>query len=341
MKNKLRVGIVGLGHIAETTYLNAIANSRFTTFVSACDTDKSRFSLLDQEVSTYSDFREMINKEELDFVIDLTPHNVHFEVLKAAAEAGICVLKEKPLARSLDEAIAMDTLSKKAGISVMVALQRRYSEMYGRFRNFVGEVKNPFLAELKYTIFVEKPDSGWRGKRESAGGGCILDMGYHLIDLMIWYLGLPDRVCVKMSSKAVGRNYDAEDTAAILFEYHKGPYGTMTISRSYSPQTESIRLTGSNGFCELQKEFIRICDTKGKEQKRVEKQFNKSDLATKEIDYFARTLRGEVKPMSSIAENMHHMAFVEACYESVKKGGFAEPKMLLSEAGVPVDNARS
>ena len=61
---------------------------------------------------------------------------------------------------------------------------------------------SPFFVDVKYTLFVDNLHEGWRGQRDSAGGGCIIDMGYHMIDMVIWYFGLPDNLHAEFSSKA-------------------------------------------------------------------------------------------------------------------------------------------
>jgi predicted dehydrogenase len=68
-------------------------------------------------------------------------------------------------------------------------------------------------------------------------------MGYHLIDMILWYFGLPDRVLADLSVEArPDRTYDAEDTALIHFGYESGLYGSLLLSRFIGPKTEQIRL---------------------------------------------------------------------------------------------------
>ncbi|UJB44828.1 Gfo/Idh/MocA family protein [Streptomyces sp. A1-5] len=79
------------------------------------------------------------------------------------------------------------------------------------------------------------------------GGGCLADMGYHLIDLLLWYLGLPDRVLADTSTAVSGTEYDAEDTSLVHLAYGCGLYGSLLVSRSAGPKTEHLAITGPPG----------------------------------------------------------------------------------------------
>ena len=73
-------------------------------------------------------------------------------------------------------------------------------------------------------------------------------MGYHLVDMLLWYFGLPDRISADMSVTArPDRAYDAEDTALVHFSYDSGLYGSLLLSRFLGPKSEQIRLVGSRG----------------------------------------------------------------------------------------------
>lgn len=267
----------------------------------------------------------------MDFVICLAPHNIHLPILESATKHKVNVLKEKPLARSLSEALEMQRLAKRAKIKVMVSLQRRFNTLNSDFVDMIGRLTSPFYSEFRYTKMIRNPNEGWRGQKACAGGGCTLDLGYHLVDMLIWYLGLPDRVCMESSTKAVEAKYDAEDTSAVLFGYDSGLYGSMLLSRAYSPETEQVRLTGSNGFCELLKESA--CFSEGNIiKKQLRKSYDIVGLVSDEIDYFANAIITGEKIKSSIEDNIPHMTFIESCYESERTKKYVLTKKVLGGA---------
>ncbi|MGH8933230.1 MAG: Gfo/Idh/MocA family protein [Egibacteraceae bacterium] len=93
-----------------------------------------------------------------------------------------------------------------------VTLQRRFNPIYTTFCQLYDQIGRPFVLDAEYTVYTDDPASGWRGDVSLAGGGCIIDMGYHMIDMLLWYFGLPDRVLAGFSAAArPDLDYDAED----------------------------------------------------------------------------------------------------------------------------------
>ena len=136
----------------------------------------------------------------------------------------------------------------------MVTLQRRFNPIYTSFLQLADQIGTPFVVDAQYTLHTPDPSEGWRGKTAKAGGGCVIDMGYHLIDMILWYFGQPDRILADLSVSArPDREYDAEDTALIHFAYVSGLYGSLLISRFIGPKREQIRLVGSKGIVQLER----------------------------------------------------------------------------------------
>ena len=209
-------------------------------------------------VQGYTDFREMFKAEQLDFVVVCVPHNIGRTVIETAAEHQIHILKEKPFATTMSEARDLAQICAQANVQLMVTLQRRFNPVYTSFTQLADQIGMPFMVDAQYTLFVDDPSEGWRGKTEKAGGGCIIDMGYHLVDMILWYFGVPDRVLADISVSArPDREYDAEDTALIHFGYDSGLYGSLLLSRFIGPKTEQIRLVGSKGIVHLERGRIR------------------------------------------------------------------------------------
>jgi predicted dehydrogenase len=67
-------------------------------------------------------------------------------------------------------------------------------ERHTAFRQMADQIGTPFFVDAQYILAVDDPAAGWRGRSDLAGGGCLVDMGYHVIDLLLWYFGLPDRI---------------------------------------------------------------------------------------------------------------------------------------------------
>jgi predicted dehydrogenase len=329
---KLRAGVVGLGKQALEDHIPGLQSSDGAELVAVCDEDPEvvREYQYQFRVSGYTDFHEMFRSEQLDMVIVTVPHHIGRAVIEAAAEHRVHVLKEKPFATTLSDAQELAKRCEESGIHLMVTLQRRFNPIYTSFTQLADQIGTPFVVDAQYTLHITDPSEGWRGISAKAGGGCIIDMGYHLIDMILWYFGLPDRVLADMSVEArPDRTYDAEDTALIHFGYDSGLYGSLLLSRFIGPKTEQIRLVGSRGIVHLERGRIRRLTNGGEAVEALSREQSWPSAATSQIDYFCRVIEGLRPNVSGPKENLAHMSFIAACYESAKTHAYINPKEML------------
>lgn len=328
---KYRAAIIGIGNHAIKTYLPGFQYSHLAQLRALCDINSEKLAQDPNhvEVAIYKDYRQLLASEDIDFVIITTPHDTHRDIVEAAAERGVHVLKEKPFAQNLEEGLYLKKVCEDAGIHLMVTLQRRFDPIYMNLGRMIEQIGDPFFFEAKYTLFVDAPGEGWRGNVKQAGGGCILDMGYHLIDVMIWQFGLPERIVAEFSSRAHPEDkYDAEDTALILVGYEGGLYGSLTLSRYYPPKTERLRVIGSRGMVEVEKDNIRRLKSNGDVVEAIMREHN-WPVATTQIDYFCKVIRGQKENIGDANYHLQHLAFIQACYQSKLRRGYINPKELL------------
>ena len=315
---KHRVGVVGLGARATKVLPDALRHTA-VELKAVCDVDANRLSTW-HGVPTFTECEEMLDKVNLDFIVVMTPHHSHLPLVRAAARRGVHVLKEKPFARSLEEALEIQRVCDAANIHLMTSLPRRFNLNYKLFHEWVHRVGQPFFAEFTYTKFVEQPGHGWRGHKSLAGGGCIIDLGYHMVDMILWNLGLPDRVHASISASAApNSSYDAEDTALVGFRYANGLHGSLTLSR-FLPAHERVRLAGSEGILEATPHELRFLRSDGVEIEAKALSNQRSEFA-EQLDYFSGVIRGEKPNFASPTEHLLHARFVDACYTSHKHRG--------------------
>lgn len=329
---KLRAGVVGLGKQALEDHIPGLRASDGATLVAVCDenADIVRAQQNQHQVRGYVDFRKMFSEECLDFVVVCVPHDIGAIVIQEAAKHKIHVLKEKPFAMSMEEARTLADVCERTKTKLMVTLQRRFNPIYTSFTQLADQIGTPFVVDAQYTLHIDDPSAGWRGTSAKAGGGCVIDMGYHLIDMILWYFGLPDRVFADVSVSArPDREYDAEDTALIHFAYDSGLYGSLLLSRFIGPKSEHIRLVGSSGIVHLERGLIRRLTNNGAVVESLSREQAWPSAAACQIDYFCRVIEGMRPNVSGPTENLSHMSFIAACYESARTHIHINPKELL------------
>lgn len=338
---KLKAAIIGLGHQSIEDHIPGLKESRFASLEAICDSDEGKLREWQEklQVRGYRDFLELFDSEELDFVVAAIPHNLYKEIIEEATKRRIHILKEKPFARSLQEAFYFKRLCDENKVQLMTTLQRRFNPIYAVFFQLKDQIGELFYIDAKYTLFVDNPHEGWRGIKEIAGGGCVIDMGYHIIDMLIWYFGLPDKIHAEFSSKARPEaKYDTEDTAHVLFSYDDGPHGSLILSRFYPPKTENITILGSKGIIEVKRGSIRRLKNNGKVIESLTREYSWSTAATNQIDYFCRVIRGEKENVGSPEYHLQHVSFIDACYKSKYEGSYINPKELLKFHGKQISH---
>lgn len=319
----MKVGVVGLGGQATSDHLPAIAQSDNIELVGVCDSDPTIAQRYASEfgVPGYTTHQELLATPGVDFIIVTVPHGAHREVVESAILAGVHVLKEKPFAINYEDATHLARLSKERDVQVMTALQRRFSPTYRSFFELAAQIGDPFAIDVQYTLNIARPDVGWRGQRAIAGGGCLIDMGYHMLDLLLWYVGQPDRVAASISTNAVpDRDYDAEDTANVLMTWNSGLHGTMRISRSMPPKTERFRISATEGIVEIERGVIRRFDQSGKLLDELWRQPSWEESAAAQLVHFCEVIRGNKVNDSSPEKHVEHLAFIDAAYRAAATG---------------------
>ncbi len=335
-QGRLKAGIVGLGHQSIEDHIPALKQCTDADFVAVTDIDLLKLEKFKKEnpaIHAYTSHEEMFTKEKLDFIILALPHHLHFEVTKSAVLKKINILKEKPFTTDLAQARELERLATKNKVIISTTLQRRFNPIYTTFHQFFDKIGSPFFFESKYTFYTNEPHTGWRGQKKLAGGGCLIDMGYHLLDLLLWYFGVPDGVIAESSCKAKEDViYDAEDTIALLFDYHKkGFFGSVLISRSMAPKQEYLNVFGTRGSIHLERGKIERLSLDGVVQESLHREQGWPSAAFDQINYFVQVIKGKKLNINGPEEQFKHLAVIEAIYLSQKKSCYIDPNEILKK----------
>ncbi|HYD47305.1 MAG TPA: Gfo/Idh/MocA family oxidoreductase [Terriglobales bacterium] len=208
-----RLGFVGLGWIGRHR-LRAVAESELAEIVALCDPspaciDEAR--AIAPQAQPAAGIDELVDLD-LDGLVIATPNALHQQQTIAALQRGIAVFCQKPLARTASETEQIVAAARAANRDLDVDLSYRQVRAMQVVRKTLQEhaIGKVFAAEL---IFHNAygPDKPWFYQRELAGGGCVLDLGIHLIDLLLWGLGEPSVVSVDSRLFARGLRLGAEE----------------------------------------------------------------------------------------------------------------------------------
>jgi len=261
--NKLRIGVIGLGigrHHIQSYQTNPRAE-----VVAIADQDEARLKEIGEQFSIkqrYQSAEEMLAKEQLDIVSVCTPNKFHAPLTIAALQAGAHVLCEKPMAMNAAEAQQMLDVAKSTGKRIMINFSYRFTP---DARALQAQVAAGALGEIYFarTVWHRRRGlpgfGGWFGQKELAGGGPLIDLGVHRLDLALWLMGYPKPVWVMGSSyhhigsrlaKEQGKKFDVEDLAAGFVKFANG--ATLEVEASWAAniaenELMETRLLGTKG----------------------------------------------------------------------------------------------
>lgn len=281
---KLKVGVIGLGYQSLEDHIPAIYSPQDVELAGVVEIDKEKinsFSKKHPNIKIYKNFDDLLQDQKIDFVIIALPHFLHYEMTKKAILNKIHILKEKPFAISLKQSQELKKLADENNIQIMTTLQRRFNPIYSIFFQLIDKIGRSFYLDMVYTFYTENPHKGWRGKKELAGGGCLIDMGYHMTDFLMWYFGLPDKVFAEMSYFAKeGISYNAEDTARVIFKYEtKNLWGSLLVSRVIHLKQEYLNVYGTRGIIHLERGKIERYSSNGELQESLKREYSWSSVA--------------------------------------------------------------
>ncbi len=206
MKDKLRLGVIGAGSFGNT-HLDGISKVYNAEAVAICDVEREKAEALAKKFhieSVYTDYRELLKREDIDAVTLPLPDQVHKEITIAALRAGKHVLCEKPMALDLEECKEMVRVAKETGMQLMVGQIGRYTPGFLEAKRLLdeGAIGELFMIESEYAHDYSAigGQGGWRvtPEREPViGGGC------HAVDLVRMIAGNPSEVFAYANNKSL------------------------------------------------------------------------------------------------------------------------------------------
>lgn len=259
MTADLRVGVIGLGKFG-TFHAEAAAALPGVQVAALCSRTLDRAQALADRFPgavAYDNVATMLAQANLDAVLIATPHKQHFEPAMQAIRAGVAALVEKPLTTSLAEANELVVAAEEAGVALGTVFQRRYFPAAIRMREAIerGRLGRVAAAELVALLgrdraYYEQDD--WRGSWAGEGGGVLLTMAVHYIDMLNWLLGTPTSVYGRWDTLKHGDYIDVEDVAGAVVTYSSGAIATIqamtTFENGFASQPSTTTQHRAPGF---------------------------------------------------------------------------------------------
>lgn len=258
----MKVATIGAGSIANYAHLPGYQRLAGVEVAAICDIDETKLKAMAAKYNvakTYTDYRKML-KSGLDAVSICLPNYLHAPATIAALEAGCHVLCEKPMAMTAVEAEKMVDAAKASGKVLMMSFNNRYrtDTLALKKRIEAGNLGDIYFAKAGWERRRGIPGWGsWFTRKEQSGGGSLIDIGVHALDLTLWLMGMPEPVAVSGATYAkfgmtpgYGSGgwgtpdekgfFDVDDLASAMIRFANG--ATMFLQSSWASHIEREKM---------------------------------------------------------------------------------------------------
>jgi predicted dehydrogenase len=346
MADAIRVGVIGAGFIGRV-HLDQFRKQPGVRLVGVTDlirplAEKAAAEYGVEEVFASAD--ALISSPDIDVVVVGVPNLHHRDFAVKALRAGKDLLLEKPMALNVAQASEIARVQKETGRILMIDHQMRYLWPYRQAAEQVkaGELGRIYNAKTGWWRLKGIPGWGsWFTRSDESGGGPLIDIGVHMLDLAIWLMGSPKPVEVfgstyaEFGPKKIGigtwgtpqwdGRYDVEDLASALVRFDNG--ASLSLEVSWAVHTDSdngsfVHLMGTDGGVSIYNTRLKYMSQKFGRPYSVDvpQPADVPDARSLLTAHFLECVRERKTPFIAAESGVVNMAIIDAIYKSAKSG---------------------
>lgn len=341
---KLRYGCVGAGGIARSKHIKHYKEFENIELVSICDSNEELAKDVAEQFgfkAYYSDYRDMLEKEKLDLISVCTPNFLHYPVTTLALEKGIHVHCEKPIALNSNEAQMMVDAKNKSGKKLMIGLNNRFTNHAWFVKRYADEglFGDIYHVRCGWKRVRGIPGrGGWFTTKAMSGGGPLIDLGVHFMDLAMYFIGYPNPISVSGATyckfdknQSVNRsgyamtadkrgNMDVEDMAVGFVRLDNGV--TMDIEFSWASNIEQdetfYEIRGTKGGAIYRNDELKIVTEQVSTVVTMKPNLN-FKCPVNEFRHFIDCIENDLEPIAKPEEAVIMMKIIDGIYQSSEK----------------------
>ncbi len=245
--------IIGAGGIADRRAIPAILADENNEIVALMDKVPTVAEKLGAKygVKYYSDEKLMLKENECDCVYIGTPVFCHYEQALTALSYGVNVFMEKPIAMNAELGEDLVEKFKKAGKQLTIGYMMKYHNLHEKARKMVrnGDIGKVNNVRLQFSCWYPDIKGAWRQNKSLGGGGALIDLGVHCIELIEYVLN-EEIVEVKGFANTQTFNYEVDDSAVIAFKTESGTLGHIDVNFNIpdNASESKMELYGDKGY---------------------------------------------------------------------------------------------
>lgn len=345
---KLRWGVIAAGGIADRRTIPGLMRARNAALTAVMEVDMALAERIRAKYGApraYDSEAALLADPEVDAVYIASPVWLHARQTRMAADAGRHILLEKPLALNAAEAEALVAYCDARGVRIAAGLVMRFGACVNAMREAIakGRIGDVVSGYAHFTCWYPDMENAWRQSREKAGGGALIDMGMHCVDLLQYVTGSPVREVAAFSDTLTFR-YPVEDSSMVLLRLENGAqcvvqsnfnipdaaakwrlefFGTRgrllgdgVLGQTDGGRVDALFLDGAQGY-EAQQDVV--------SGRGVELPVEFGNIYCREIESFSESILRGTPLAVPASEAVSVQRVVEAAYRSSETRAFARP----------------
>jgi myo-inositol 2-dehydrogenase/D-chiro-inositol 1-dehydrogenase len=319
-----KLGLIGLGYVGQIHLRHSLKlpNARI---VAAADLSKRALVKAKHAgvKETFTDYKQLLADPEIDGVIIALPTHLHLECARQATEARKHIFMEKPIARNVEEAKEIVSAADKHSVKLMIGYPLRFDREFLELKQRVqqgilGEVEIAYAAYISSGPFFHRaegyaptPVPEWWFNKDLTGGGVLIDLGSHVINLLRWYFGEVTDIRAHFEHRL---HMDLEDSAVCLARFKSGTVGVINVGWFSQEYQLRLELLGSVKHAVVDHKPSNILSTAVQMLTTGRSRFY--DAHYSELQYFANCLAKDLCPSPSGQDGLKDLEAIAQAYRS-------------------------
>lgn len=320
ISKQVKVGLIGCGSLGSlharniescgNAILTALCSRKLETAIALSDE-------LHSSPKPYDDYRKMMETQDLDAVCVVTPNNTHYDIVLAAAEYGLHVFCEKPMALRVEDCDEMMAAMDKSGAYLMLGYMRRFEKKYQLMKKLIDECAIGELHTGSIQLLYTRPqqnDGSWVHNVEQYGG--LYSLYSHEIDQLNWMTGEVTAVQAMLKYNQQHTS-GLEECVCMNLQFASGVLVDLQCNRMHPGRKSLLELTGSNGSLKIEDGVLSQTETHG-EVKVINCEAN--DPYKEELRYFINCIQQQKPPEPNGRDGRRTIVVAEAAEKSSRSG---------------------
>lgn len=340
----IKWGVIGTGGIADRrTIPEGIIPAKNAELVAVMDIDETRTATVAQKygnIKAYTSEEELLNDPNVEAVYIATPSHLHCRQTCLAAAAKKHVLCEKPMAMNIAECREMVEACRANGVKLSFGFMMRFHTQHQQIKKMIdeGQLGQLVMARAQLSCWYPPMEGAWRQAPQLGGGGSLIDMGSHCIDLLEMLVGKISKVSCFTSNRI--HSYQSEDSAMVLLQFENGAQGIVDSYFNIPDAASKNRLEiyGSKGSILASGTIGQASDGNTRaylegedsgyqaQQARADKSGTliinpkPDNIYQSQIEHFSRCIEKNESPQITADAALRNLKIILACYEAAKSG---------------------